>query len=72
MANGKLLTLAPYTNQNQISAVGYLSNRKDTSGTVKLYYRVKRSPASDYIGWMWFDLEKEPNGWKVTNIEAIY
>ncbi len=49
-----------------------LSNRKDNGESVKLYYRLKRSPATNYSGEMWFDLEKEVGKWKVKNIEAVY
>lgn len=49
-----------------------LSYRKDGEKTVELYYRVKRASDSNYSGDMRFDLEQKTDGWKVTDIEAIY
>ncbi|MGB7068407.1 MAG: hypothetical protein WBD22_02845 [Pyrinomonadaceae bacterium] len=49
-----------------------LSNRNDIEGLAKLYYRVKRASHPDYNGQLWIDLEETANGWKVTDIEAVY
>ena len=49
-----------------------LHYRKDGEKSVELYYRVKRVSDSTYSGNMRFDLGTEPDGWKITEIEAIY
>lgn len=49
-----------------------LSNRNDIEGLVKLFYRVKRKPRPDYFEGVWIDLEQTANGWRVTDIEAVY